>query len=134
MDNTCVNGILDNNYKYSFMEKEYDVIGIGNPLLDIIVDVDEAALLAHGLKKGSMHLVDGVQRDNILKALEQQKKAYISGGSAANTVSGMTLLGGTGMYVGVIGDDGHGVAYEDEMKNDGVDMRLSRHETEQTGC
>ena len=115
-------------------EKEYDIIGIGNPLLDIIIEVEEAVLLMHGLKKGEMHLVDSAQSQSILESLEEHTKTYISGGSAGNTVTGATLLGARGLFLGVIGDDLHGDAYEEEMQRGGVITNLLRHEGAETGC
>lgn len=116
------------------MEKEYDIIGIGSPLLDIIVEVEEATLLTHGLTKGEMHLVDSAQSESILEDLKEHTKTYISGGSSANTVSGASLLGGKGLFVGVIGNDTNGNTYEEDLHRSGVKTNLSRHEEEQTGC
>lgn len=115
------------------MNKEYDVIGIGNPLLDIIIEVDDGILHGNGLKKGEMHLVDGEQGKKILESLDAYAKAYVSGGSAANTVAGVALLGGKSSFVGVVGDDLHGAMYEEDMSNGGVHTNLHRHESENTG-
>jgi len=115
-------------------EKEYDIIGIGSPLLDIIVEVEEAVLLLHGLKKGEMHLVDSAQSQSILESLQEQTKTYIPGGSAGNTVTGAALLGGRGLFLGMIGDDSHGDAYEEEMQRGGVTTNLLRYEEAATGC
>lgn len=114
-------------------EKEHDIIGIGSPLLDIIVEVEEAVLISHGLKKGEMHLVESAQSENILESLKEHKKTYISGGSAANTVSGAALFGGKGLFLGIIGDDEYGTAYEEEMQNGGVTTNLFRHKDIGTG-
>ncbi|MDP3957269.1 MAG: adenosine kinase [bacterium] len=116
------------------MEKEYDIIGIGSPLLDIIVEVEEAVLFSHGLKKGEMHLVDSARSKSILESLQEHPKAYIPGGSAGNTVTGAALLGAKGLFLGVIGDDLHGKAYEEEMQRSGVATNLLRHEAAETGC
>ena len=51
------------------MEKEFDIVGIGNPLLDIIVEAEEEILADLGLKKGEMHLVDGIRGGQILETL-----------------------------------------------------------------
>lgn len=115
-------------------EKEYDIIGIGSPLLDIIVEVEEGVLFLHGLKKGEMHLVDSARSKSILEGLEKQTKTYISGGSAANTISGAALLGGKGFFLGVIGNDKYGDAYEEEMRESGITTDLLRHEYAETGC
>ncbi|MEI8096735.1 MAG: adenosine kinase [Candidatus Moraniibacteriota bacterium] len=116
------------------MEKEYDIIGIGNSLLDIIVEVEETALLAHGLTKGEMHLIDSARSKSILDGLKDHTKTYISGGSAANTISGASLLGAKGFFVGIVGDDVHGKKYEDDMRHSGVVTNLARHQDIETGC
>ncbi|MEK9151124.1 MAG: adenosine kinase [Patescibacteria group bacterium] len=115
-------------------EKEYDIIGIGSPLLDIIIEVEEIVLFSHGLKKGEMHLVDSARSESILEGLKEYAKTYISGGSAANTVSGASLLGGKGLFLGVIGNDEYGNVYEEEMQKSGVTASLLRHEDAATGC
>lgn len=115
------------------MEKEFDIVGIGNPLLDIIVEVEEEILVDLGLKKGEMHLVDGVDGQKILEHLKNHPKMHVSGGSAANTVAGAAKLGATGQYMGLIGEDEHGHAYEQEMKASGVGTSLLRHAQEPTG-
>lgn len=115
------------------MKKKYDVIGIGNPLLDIIIEVDESILHRHGLKKGGMRSVDHAEGKKILESLEASAKVYVSGGSAANTVAGVALLGGKSIFLGVVGDDEHGKAYERDMRDGGVDTNLHHHESEHTG-
>lgn len=115
------------------MKKEYDVIGIGNPLLDIIIEVDDGVLHEHGLQKGGMRGVDNREGKKIIESLDAYTKASVSGGSAANTVAGVALLGGKSLFVGVIGDDEHGTMYERDMRAGGVDTNLHRHESEHTG-
>lgn len=115
------------------MEKEFDIVGIGNPLLDIIVEVEEEILVDLGLKRGEMHLVDGRDGQKILEKLKNHPKMHVSGGSAANTVAGAAKLGAKGRYMGLIGDDEHGRAYEEEMKTSGVTTSLHRHDKEYTG-
>lgn len=116
------------------VEKEYDIIGVGSPLLDIIVEVEESLLFSYGFKKGEMHLVESAHSKNILENLRAYVKTYISGGSAANTVSGSSLLGGKGLFVGIIGNDEYGNIYEEEMRKSGVTTGLLRHGSAETGC
>jgi sugar/nucleoside kinase (ribokinase family) len=106
------------------MKKKYDVIGIGSPLLDIIIEADEQMLDAHHLKKGGMHLIDSSQGEEILKGLNDCPKAYVAGGSAANTAAGVALLGGRAAFVGVIGRDAYGKIYANDMREEGVHTRL----------
>lgn len=115
------------------MEKEFDIVGIGNPLLDIIIEVEESILEDLGLKKGEMHLVDSIRGGQILETLTKHPKTYVSGGSAANTVAGAARLGAKGHFMGLVGEDDHGQAYEKEMTGSGVSTSLLRHGQEPTG-
>lgn len=115
------------------MANNGDVIGIGSPLLDIIVEADEDVLKAHGFAKGGMHLVDSARSRDILRSIDHLKKQYISGGSAANALAGVSLLGSRGAFTGMIGDDEYGNTYEYDTLRHGVDAQLARHGKEQTG-
>lgn len=108
-------------------------MGIGNPLLDIIIEVPDAVLSEHHLQKGGMSLVSADRGKELLTALRSYPQAFLSGGSAANTVAGVALLGGSARFVGVIGDDHHGDIYERDMAEARVEMGLIRHESEPTG-
>ncbi len=100
--------------------KKYDVIGIGSPLLDFIVEVDENILAEMNLKKGEMHLVDEEKSKEILKKLEKYEIKTAPGGSAANTLAGVGVLGGSAVFLGKIGKDKHGDFYEQKTKDIGV--------------
>ncbi|MDO8566405.1 MAG: adenosine kinase [Candidatus Moranbacteria bacterium] len=115
------------------MKKEYDIIGVGNPLLDIIFEVEEALLISHKLKKGGMHLVTSAQSQKIFAGLKKYKKTFAPGGSAANTLSGVGVLGGKGLFLGSIGRDKHGDAYLQALSTSGVKTKLARHAKEKTG-
>lgn len=115
------------------MNKKYDVVGVGSPLLDIIVEVDDDFLRKVGLVKGGMKLVDGEVSQGILKSLEKYSKVYASGGSAANTVAGACLLKSKGLFLGIVGKDENGDIYEREMRRTGAETRLIRHPSAATG-
>jgi len=115
------------------MQHDGDVIGIGSPLLDIIVEVDDEMLRALGFKKGNMHLIDKARSKDLLAHIRDHKKNYIPGGSAANTIAGLSLLGSRGAFVGMIGDDKHGDTYEEGTESCGVNAYLARHDEERTG-
>ncbi len=106
--------------------KKYDVIGIGNPLLDLIVSVDDNFLNEVGFDKGSMNLVDKQKSKQILEKLDNHKIITSPGGSSANTVSGVGILGGRSMFMGVVGDDAYGHIYEQKTKEYGVVSGLSK--------
>jgi len=115
------------------MEKKYDVIGIGSALLDFIAEVDEGTLAEMNLKKGQMHLVDEKKSKEILKKLENHKIKIAPGGSSANVLAGVSMLGGTAVLFGKIGNDMHGDVYKQKTVEDGVIVKLSRHQTAATG-
>lgn len=101
-------------------ETRYDVIGIGNALVDVLVEVDDAAVAAADLPKGGMTLVERDQSD----ALYDTMPAGIekSGGSCGNTMAGFAALGGKGAYIGKVRDDQFGDVFRHDMKAIGVDF------------
>ena len=112
------------------MEKTHDVIGLGSALMDILVEVNNDKLVEFDLKKGEMHLVDEGKANAILQKIRehQLQVEYVPGGSSANTLKGMALLGGKVIFVGKIGSDAHGMSYEQQMGEHGVNLRLSKHD------
>ncbi len=115
--------------------KTNDVIALGNALMDILVEVDESMLTELELKKGEMCLAN---KDQAIKLLTQIQASnlqaeYVPGGSAANTIRGITLLGGKTILCGAIGKDVHGALYEQEICRAGVVSRLQKSSTI-TGC
>jgi sugar/nucleoside kinase (ribokinase family) len=95
-----------------------DVVGIGNAIVDVIAQADEAFLERQGLIKGSMQLIDA-KRAEALYA-EMGPGIEMSGGSAGNTMAGIASLGGTGAYIGKVKDDELGRVYRHDMRATGV--------------
>jgi sugar/nucleoside kinase (ribokinase family) len=95
-----------------------DVVGIGNAIVDVIAQADDAFLQRQGLVKGSMQLIDA-QRAEALYA-EMGPGIEMSGGSAGNTMAGLASLGGTGAYIGKVRDDELGRVYRHDMRATGV--------------
>jgi sugar/nucleoside kinase (ribokinase family) len=96
----------------------HDVIGIGNAIVDVIARHDDVFLSDNELGKGSMQLVDEAGAlalyDKLGPAVE------ISGGSAANTITGVTSLGGRARYVGKVADDQLGGVFAHDIRAAGV--------------
>jgi sugar/nucleoside kinase (ribokinase family) len=113
--------------------KQYDVCGIGSPLLDFIVEVDEGVLAEIDMNKGQMHLIDEQQSDRILEMIKRYQVKTAPGGSSANTLACVSALGGSAIFLGKIGDDYHGTIYEQSTTDSGVSSRLVRHESGATG-
>lgn len=100
----------------------YDVVGIGNALVDVLVSIDDDAFLEEkDLSKGGMALVDTDQSDALYDALPPGVEC--SGGSVGNTMAGFAALGGTGAYIGKVKDDGFGKVFRHDMQAIGVDFK-----------
>lgn len=113
--------------------KKYDVAGIGSALLDFIVEVDDNVLAEINLEKGNMHLIDEQKSKDILKKLRKHEVMIAPGGSSANTLAGVSAFGGKAVFLGKIGNDDHGDIYEQKTMDDGVNSKLSKHDSEKTG-
>ncbi len=96
------------------------VVALGNALVDIIVQVDDALLTKLGIVKGSMTLVDAARSAEIYTQLGSATE--MSGGSAANTVAGIASMGGKAAFMGKVGDDAFGKVFTHDLKGIGVDF------------
>ena len=105
---------------------EFDVLGIGSALLDFTVEVDDSFLNDLGFLKGSMHLIDEKRSREILSVLDRFPLWITPGGSAANTLAGISRLGGRGILLGKVGGDAHGDLYIKETEKSGVTTRIGR--------
>jgi hypothetical protein len=103
-----------------------DVVAIGNPLLDIIVNVEDHELNGFELAKGRMHLIDEAQSEVFADALEGRERTVSSGGSAANVAAGMACLGGSAGFQGVVGKDDRGDRFAAIFDDAGIDYHLVR--------
>jgi sugar/nucleoside kinase (ribokinase family) len=98
------------------LEKSIDVLGIGNAIIDVIADAEDAFLSKHNLNKGSMTLVDEETSSTIYSSM--QNKMQMSGGSAANTIFGLSQLGCKSAFIGKRSDDELGnIFYSDLTKS-----------------
>jgi len=105
----------------------YNVYGIGNALVDMEYEVDHADLEILGIQKGVMTLVDEAKQLEIMLHLASHTHRRGSGGSAANTVIGLSQLGGRGFYSCKVADDELGHFYMRDLIEGGVD---TNHHTE----
>jgi adenosine kinase len=96
----------------------YDVLGIGNAIVDVIARADEDFLLKQDMRKGAMALIDEARAQAIYDAMGPATE--ISGGSAANTIVGLASLGGRAAFVGKVKADGLGRAYTHDIRAAGV--------------
>ncbi|MFH1849127.1 MAG: adenosine kinase [archaeon] len=105
---------------------QYDVFGIGSALMDFLIEVDHNQLAEFNLNKGQFHLIDEAHSKEILDKLKNYRVTTEPGGSSANTLYGIGILGGTVVFCGKVGRDPHGDTYEEKMINSGVKPVLAR--------
>lgn len=96
----------------------YDVVGIGNAIVDVIARSEEDFLVAHGLHKGGMALIDESKSSALYEAMGSA--TIMSGGSAANTMVGIASLGGKAAFIGKVRDDEPGHAFRHDINAAGV--------------
>ena len=100
------------------MSKTIDVLGIGNAIVDVLSSAEDDALVAAGLHKGAMQLVDE-KRSGELYAL-MGPTTIVSGGSAANTMAGLASFGRAAAFVGKVKDDDAGREFAHDIRKAGV--------------
>lgn len=101
-------------------QQRLDVVGVGNAIVDVIAEADDAFLAAHGVPKGGMILINEPRAREIYEAMADGRE--ISGGSAANTIACLASLGGAGGFVGKVADDRLGAVFRRELAELGVDF------------
>lgn len=97
----------------------YDVVAIGNAIVDILSQSDDAFLAQEGMTKGSMQLVFSPEEADALYA-KMGPGQEISGGSAANTIAGIAALGGTCGFIGQVADDQLGQVFAHDVRAVGI--------------
>ena len=106
-------------------EPIYDVVGIGNALVDVIAHADDDFISQQSLVKGSMTLVDTDRALHLYKALGTAVE--MSGGSAANTVCGVASFGGKAAYIGKVSHDDLGEVFGHDLLAVGVHFSPGHH-------
>lgn len=99
-------------------EKTYDVLCIGNAIVDIIARCEEDFLLANGIAKGAMNLIDADRAELLYARMGPAVEA--SGGSAGNTAAGIASFGARAAYFGKVSDDHLGKLYAHDIRAQGV--------------
>ena len=96
----------------------YDVLGIGNAIVDIIAHTDEAFLISQNVQKGAMILVDEPRAEALYQAMGPA--VIVSGGCAANTVAGLASFGGHGAFIGKVRTDELGGRFTHDIRALGI--------------
>lgn len=98
--------------------KQFHVVGIGNAMVDILTQAEDAFLTQTGIEKGIMQLIDMPRAVDLYSRIGPAKE--ISGGSAANTIAGVAHLGGRTAYVGKVRDDQLGAIFAHDLRAQGA--------------
>ena len=97
-----------------------DVLAIGNAIVDVIATADDEFIQSEGLTKGSMRLIDAAEATRLYEHMGPARE--ISGGSAANSVAGIAMLGGTAGFIGQVANDQLGEVFAHDIRALGVEF------------
>src|SRR5437588_1230 len=100
------------------MPATYDVLGIGNAIVDVIARTEDDFLIKHAMSKGTMALIDEPRAEAIYAAMGPAIE--ISGGSGANTIAGVASFGARAAFIGKVKDDELGRAFAHDIRAAGV--------------
>lgn len=109
-------------------DPRYDVIAIGNAIVDVMAPCEEALIEELGLNKGGMTLVDTARAQELYDAMGPAKE--ISGGSAANTLAGMSALGAQCAFIGQVASDQLGEVFSHDIRAVGIDFETPARDAE----
>ena len=100
--------------------KKYQVVGIGNAVVDVITQSTDSFLTEMGIEKGIMQLVETERSEELFSAMDE--RVQTPGGSVANTIAGIGSLGLATGFIGRVRDDELGHFYADAMTREGIDF------------
>ena len=100
------------------MTANYDIVAIGNAIVDVIASADDGFIAAEALSRGSMQLIDADRATQLYERMGPGRE--VSGGSAGNTIAGMAALGRTCAFIGQVADDQLGEVFAHDLIAMGV--------------
>ncbi|MEM6322867.1 MAG: adenosine kinase [Pseudomonadota bacterium] len=100
------------------MSKAFQVVGIGNAMVDVIATAEDTFLTDNGVEKGIMQLIDMDRAVELYGKVGPARE--VSGGSAANSIAGIAGLGGRTAYVGKVKDDQLGAIFAHDLRAQGA--------------
>lgn len=109
-------------------EARYDVVAIGNAVVDVIASCEEELIEELQLNRGGMTLIDEARADELYEAMPPARE--VSGGSAANTLAGLSTLGLQCGFIGQVADDQLGKVFRHDMRATGIDFDTPAREGE----
>lgn len=102
-------------------KKPYDVVAIGNAIVDVLAFSDDRFIEEQAMRKGTMQLIDDSRAESLYWAMGQATE--VSGGSAANTLAGMADLGAKTAFIGKVNSDELGRIFRHDMNAIGVEFK-----------
>ena len=105
------------------MTKSFQVVGIGNAIIDILAYVSDDFLVKNQIKKGVMNLINSERSNELFRKISITKK--VAGGSAANTIVGLSQLGIKTSYFGKVYNDEFGKFFTDDLNSNNVEYNVS---------
>jgi len=115
------------------IQKDIDLCGLGNALVDIQFETSFEELEELKLIKGGMCLIEAKELEDLIRKMGARNNFKSSGGSAANTVIAFTKFGGKAAYMTALGKDDFGRFYSDEFHNIGIELKAAEIDTMPTG-
>src|SRR5947208_6830606 len=104
------------------MAREFDLCGLGNSLVDILLELTDEEFTPLRFEKGTMRLVEPPEQKSLIESFRDHEPRLVSGGSVANSVIACSQLGGKGAFVGCVGDDRYGLHYTEEFEELGIEF------------
>lgn len=104
--------------------REFHVCGLGNAIVDIFLEVSDKEFESLGFERGTMRLVENDDQQLLLKRFHDGSHdlKLVSGGSVANSIIGVSQLGGAAAFIGCVGDDRYGLHYVEEFEQLKIDI------------
>ncbi len=116
------------------MGEKVAVYGIGNPLIDVTAQAEDAELSELGLNKGTMQLIDSERGNEILAHITDREKSYSCGGACPNTMITLAALGVRTALAGMVGTDELGEIYSSRLKEQQVHSELAAYPGDTGSC
>ncbi|MDB5366825.1 MAG: putative carbohydrate/purine kinase [Rhodospirillales bacterium] len=101
----------------------YDVLGIGNAIVDVIAQIDDQFLVQNQVTRGAMTLIDDERAEQLYAAMPAGLE--MSGGCAGNTVAGVASLGGRAAYIGKVRNDQLGAVFTHDIRAGDIEFTTS---------
>lgn len=102
--------------------KRFHLCGLGNAIVDLIVEVSDPQFADLGFERGTMRLVEADEQAKLLSAFASADPRLVSGGSVGNSTIAFAQLGGKAAFIGIVGDDRYGLHYQGEFEQLNIAM------------